>query len=105
MNKNRIIPLTPASMAREIGFSNQPRLSLRIKEGRWSDLNLTKLAFTSSSLVLLHFSWLFLFNSKWEEECCNLRESHVNKTKIESKKGNAWGLFKKFKRIETVDKF
>lgn len=88
------IPLTPDSVARETGLNSQPRLSLVIGEGKW-ELNLTKLAFTSSSSMELRF---------WKSECCNLRETHVIKTRIERRRGKAWGLFKKLMRKEREEK-
>jgi hypothetical protein len=80
----------PYSRAIDTGSSNQPRLSLELKN---PDLNLIRLAFSSSSW--LHFLSWRLLEEKLEEECWSLREIHARRRKIESKKGKASGFFKK----------
>lgn len=101
----REIPLRPEPRARETGSNIQPRLSLMKGEGNNPDLNLIKFAFLSSSL--LHFaSWVprRLAEDKWEARW-SLRETHVSKRKIESKKGKACGFFKKCLIDDNLEKF
>ena len=82
------------------GFSSHPLLSLIIREGK-SELNLTRLAFTSSPF-LTSSDWCWV----WELKCCgawcfwNLKKTHVRKRKMERRNGKACGLFKKKMRDE-----
>lgn len=90
------IPEMAESRARETGLSNQPLLSLAMREGN-PDGNLMRLAWESSSW----FEWRLVFWIREEEEeekwaeCWSLRETQVSKRKTERRKGKAWGFFRK----------
>lgn len=89
------VPEMRESLAREMGSSNHPLLSLAIGEGN-PEPNLTRLAL--ESLDWLHFFWassLLMEKREGEEECWSRRETHVRKRKIERRKGKAWGFLRK----------
>ena len=84
LTTEKVAPEMPKAWARETGSTNQPRLSLAIWEGI-PELNLTKLAFKSSSL--LHPASFPKFRPENWEVRCILIEIQVMKRKTPRTKG------------------
>lgn len=94
------------SWARAMGLSNQPLLSLAMREGNPDEI-LMRLARESSSWVQWWSGFWIREEEEEEEEdkwaeCWSLRVTQVSKRKIKRRKGKAWGFLRNCIRDEKV---